>query len=57
MAVKTDIEIAREAVKLPIQEVAKKLGIDKIHWCLMVTIKLRCLQSSSSNSQVKKMAS
>lgn len=27
MAVKTDIEIAREANKLPIQEVAKKLGI------------------------------
>ena len=30
MAVKTDIQIAREATKLPIQEIGKKLGIDEI---------------------------
>ena len=30
MAVKTDIQIAREANKLPIQEIGKKLGIDEI---------------------------
>lgn len=29
MAVKTDIQIAREADKLPIQEIGKKLGIDE----------------------------
>ncbi len=29
MAVKTDIQIAREANKLPIQEIGKKLGIDE----------------------------
>jgi len=30
MSVKTDIEIAREASKLPIQEIGKKLGIDEL---------------------------
>ena len=29
MKVKSDIEIAREATKLPIKEVAKKLGIEE----------------------------
>ena len=29
MKVKSDIEIAREAKKLPIKEVAKKLGIEE----------------------------
>ena len=29
MKVKSDIEIAREATKLPIKDVAKKLGIEE----------------------------
>ena len=42
MAYKTDIEIARERTKTPIQEIGAKLGIGSVMiCCLMATTKQR----------------
>lgn len=37
----TDVEIAQSAKMKPIKEIAEKVGLDKMIWSFMVSIKLR----------------
>ena len=54
MAYKTDIEIARAATKLPIQEIGAKLGITSDDLCPMAMTKPKCLNPSSIPCRIVK---
>ena len=56
MSHKSDIEIAREANKKPIQEIGEKLGIPTEHCCPMATTKQKLVKSSSTLCRDVKMA-
>ena len=57
MSYKSDIEIAREAKKQPIQEIGAKIGIVMSIFCLMATTKPRYPSCSSSRFKRQKTAS